>query len=113
MKFSRKLTICLICLFVFSFKIAASNIFIDKGLDRAESISYLQKVNNTSLDSATLVKHIKVDFSLNLMSHVVGNLSSVIDIADYLLELGPSYNSIEISYIAKNIQEAIYKPPKA
>lgn len=112
-KFSRKITLCLICLFVFTFKITASDLFVDKGFDRAESISSLQKLDDATSSSASLVKHIKVDSSLNLMSHVVGNLTSQIDANIYLLELKETFNEIGRPLARSLPKESIYKPPKA
>lgn len=111
-KFSRKVTLCLICLFVFTFKIAAAEIFIDKGFDRAQSISILKKLG-ADVHSSDAIKHIKVDSSLNLMGHVVAIFSGMNQSSNYWPKFMAVQNGIVLSLVTSTVQESIYKPPKA
>jgi hypothetical protein len=110
--FKKKSILCLICLFVFTFKLASANLFIDKGFDRAQSISAIEKLD-THPSIAAAIKHIKADKSLSLMAHVVANLSNTSGISFEAPNLKSIQNSTEQNLRLSQVLESIYKPPKA
>jgi len=111
-KLSKKITLWLLCLFVFTFKIAVAGVFIDKGLDRVEAISALQKLDDSATKTEA-IKHIKVDASLSLAGHVVANLTSNASLGILLPSLESVHNATAQDLIISSISESIFKPPKA
>jgi len=107
----KKFALCLLCLFILAFKVAATNLFIDKGFDRAQSISALQKADSNS-SLADSIMHIKVDSSLNLMAHVVANFAEAKSVLMHAPHLKPIQNGTYQILKLSQLPESIYKPPK-
>lgn len=87
--------------------------FVNKALDRAETINFLQKIDNPGANSSSLVKHINADLKLSLMSHVVGNFSRYKSSKFFLSEASPARDPFIEPLISSDIRDLIYKPPKA
>jgi len=115
--FSRSKTLVLLmCLFLISFKVVASGIFIQVGLERAHqfsgygsSISAQQAQDNSESDSEKQ----PTASTLNLMSHITAHLSEdgvTVFAAPYqLIKFGVANDSLH----TQNYPDSAFKPPKA
>ena len=114
--FSRSKTLVLfICFFLIAFKVAASSIFIEAAIERAELANFYAN------GSIALQAH-KISESgdnkeqvhtLYLMSHVTANISEIrITVFSPLISLVTFSNVNEVLF-KQNFPDSIFKPPKA
>ena len=110
-----KTLVLLICLFLIAFKVAASSIFIQAAIERAElagsysNASMSQQAHNSS-DSADDKEQVH---TMYLMSHVTANISDV----GVVIFLPPITTHIfapanEVLF-TQNYPDSAFKPPKA
>jgi hypothetical protein len=104
----------LICLFLIAFKVAASSIFIEAAIERAEMYKGFQ------LGAAALETGLHSDSSddkqdacsLFLMSHVTATVSTIdIVVQDQTAEPASHSAAYDILF-AQNIPDSAFKPPK-
>jgi hypothetical protein len=110
----RKTFPLLLCLFLIAFKVAASSIFIQAAIERAElagdysSIVAMQlnpETSDTSDDNGKV-------HTMNLMSHVTANISNT-EIAICQLQVGSIQNFVaDKVLLTQNFPDAEFKPPK-
>ncbi len=110
---SRSLSI-LICLFLISFKVAASSVFIEAAIERAEMYKSFQ------LGTAAIEIGLQSDSSddkqdacsLFLMSHVTASVSSIdIAVQDQTAKSASHGAAYDILF-TQNIPDSAFKPPK-
>ncbi len=110
---SRSLSI-LICLFLISFKVAASSVFIEAAIERAEMYKSFQ------LGTAAVEIGLQSDSSddkqdacsLFLMSHVTASVSAInILVQDQKVE-SASLRAVYDILFTQNIPDSAFKPPK-
>ena len=104
----------LICLFLISFKVAASSVFIEAAIERAEMYKSFQ------LGAAALEIGLQSDSSddkqdacsLFLMSHVTASVSTI-DIAVQGQIAEPAFHGAAYDILfTQNIPDSAFKPPK-
>lgn len=110
----RKTFPLLLCLFLIAFKVAASSIFIQAAIERAElagdysSIVAMQmnpETSDTSDDNGKV-------HTMNLMSHVTANIS-IAEIVIYRQQLRTSqYFVADKVLLTQNFPDTEFKPPK-
>ena len=114
MRSNNRFVVTLICLFLISFKVAASSVFIEAAIERVEMYKSYQ------LGTAALESGLHSDSSddkqdactLFLMSHVTANVSGI-DIhlpgqATNIIHLGGKSRIL----FTQNIPDSAFKPPK-
>lgn len=105
----------LICLFLISFKVAASSVFIQAAIERAElagsysNASVSQQTHNSS-ESADDKERVH---AMYLMSHVTANISDV----GFTIFLQPitahKFAPANEVFFSQNFPDSAFKPPKA
>lgn len=110
-----KTIVLFICLFLIAFKVAASSIFIQAAIERAElagsygNVSVSQQAHNTTeSDDDKQQVH-----TMYLMSHVTANISDV-GIAFFLPPISAQkFTSVNEVLFTQNFPDSAFKPPKA
>ena len=110
-----KTIVLFICLFLIAFKVAASSIFIQAAIERAElagsygNVSVSQQAHD-STESADDKQQVH---TMYLMSHVTANISDV-GIAFFLPSIAnQKFTSVNEVLLTQNFPDSAFKPPKA
>ena len=110
-----KTLVLLICLFLIAFKVAASSIFIQAAIERAElagsysNDSMSQQAHNSS-DSADDKEQVH---TMYLMSHVTANISEI-GIAVFSPSIAvATFSIVNEVLFSQNSPDSAFKPPKA
>ena len=110
-----KTLVLLICLFLIAFKVAASSIFIQAAIERAElagsysNASMSQQAHNSS-DSADDKEQVH---TMYLMSHVTANISEI-GIAVFSPSIAvATFSIVNEVLFSQNFPDSAVKPPKA
>lgn len=110
---SRSLVI-LVCLFLISFKVAASSIFIEAAIERAQMhqsthASFMAVEVGSSKESADEKQDAH---SLFLMSHVTANISDIAIAVPYRAIDSAVFNGSHEILFTQNFPDSAFKPPK-
>ena len=110
-----KTLVLLICLFLIAFKVAASSIFIQAAIERAElagsysNASMSQQAHNSS-DSADDKEQVH---TMYLMSHVTANITEIgITVFSPPISVATFSIANEVLF-SQNFPDSAFKPPKA
>ena len=111
----RKTLVLFICLFLIAFKVAASSIFIQAAIERAElagsysNASMSQQAHNSS-DSADDKEPVH---TMYLMSHVTANITEIgITVFSPPISVATFSIANEVLF-SQNFPDSAFKPPKA
>ena len=109
----RKTIVLLICLFVISFKVAASSIFVQAAIERALLISGHVSVSAHQVQSSPESADDKEQFhALYLMSHVVANVSELSINMHYIPSSIAKIINVGKVLLTQNFPDTAFKPPK-
>lgn len=110
---SRSLVI-LICLFLISFKVAASSIFIEAAIERAQmrQVTYVSSVGIEAGSSKDSTDKKQDAHSLFLMSHVTANISDVGIALPYRAVDSVAFSVSHEILFTQNFPDSAFKPPK-
>ena len=116
MPVSKKTIILAICLFIITFKVMASSIFIQSAIERACLQSYAcmdtASVNQLVVSSEAASEEEPVH-TLFLMSHVTGKLGNFSLNLPFSSESRSKYSASNDKLILGNISDCPFKPPKS
>lgn len=116
MPVSKKTIILAICLFIITFKVMASNIFIQSAIERAclQSYACMDTVSvNQLVVSSEAASEEEPVHTLFLMSHVTGNLGNFSLNLPFSSESRSKYSASNDKLIRGNISDCPFKPPKS
>jgi hypothetical protein len=110
-----KTLVLLICLFLLAFKVAASSIFIQAAIERAQlagsyaigSISQQAHDSNESADDKQQVH------TMYLMSHVTANINNVTISVVHQSITASNFPAVNEVLFSQNFPDSAFKPPKA
>jgi hypothetical protein len=107
--------VILLCLFLISFKVAASGVFIDAAIERAQihQALFAGFVSEQSYASKETSDGQQQAHTLFLMSHVIANVSDASIIAPFSLTEAIAVNGFSDIIYTQNIPDSAFKPPKS
>ena len=111
---SKTLVLCL-CLFLLAFKVAASSIFIQAAIERAELAgSYaIGSASQQAHDSSESADDKQQVHTLYLMAHVTANINNV-NISAFLPFIAVNkFTAANEVLFSQNCPDSAFKPPKA
>lgn len=114
MRSSSRPLVILLCLFLISFKVAASSVFIDVAIERAQmhQIAFTGFISQDSRASHQSTDGEQHSHTLFMMSHVTANVSDM----SIAIPLHPSETMAFISsnkiLCTQNFPDSAFKPPK-
>ena len=106
--------VILLCLFLISFKVAASSVYIGAAIERVQTHQsvHASSVNVTAHSSKGSFHEQHTTHNLFLMSHVLANVSDTEITLPYCdinnVDLNGSYDIL----LTQNFPDSVYKPPK-
>lgn len=116
MLLSKKTIVLAICLFMITFKVMASSIFVQSAIERACLHSYAcvdaASANQLAVSNEAASEEEPVHM-LFLMSHVTGNLGNFSLDLPFSSESRSKYSASNDKLILGNISDCPFKPPKS
>jgi len=109
-----KTLVLLICLFLLAFKVAASSIFIQAAIERAEFAgSYaIGSISQQAHDSSESADDKQQLHTMYLMSHVTANINNVTISVVRPSNTANKFPAVNEVFFSENFPDSAFKPPK-